>query len=153
MQKAIKASSTSSPSITGHILRINTYMMISSSRKNVFVLLLSMIISLAALLIASAILLPIPSFADRIYVIRQGTTLALGCDLTDDDFVATTKVFKYDQPNKLIFNCERSGGGGDVDLKKGESIALRCLHDNPITNARDAKMKLGELFYIICKQK
>jgi hypothetical protein len=128
-------------------------MMTSSSRKNVFVLLLSMIISLAVLLIASAILHPLPSYADRIYVISQGTTLALGCDLTDDDFVATTKVFKYDQPNKLTFNCERSGGGGDVDLKKGESISVRCLHDNPLTIARDVKMKLGELFYIICKQK
>jgi hypothetical protein len=127
-------------------------MMTSSSRKNVFVLLLSMIISLAVLLIASAIIHPLPSYANRIYVIRQGTTLALGCDLTDDDFVATTKVFKYDQPNKLTFNCERSGGGGgDVDLKKGESISVRCLHDNPLTIARDVKMKLGELFYIICK--
>ena len=129
--------------------------MISSSRKNVSVLLFGMIISLAALLIACVIMLPIPSFADRIYVIRQGTTLALGCDLTDyDDFVATTKVFKYDQPNKLTFNCERSGGGGgDVDLKKGESISLRCLHDNPLTIPKHAKMKSGELFYIICKQK
>ena len=70
---------------------------------------LSMIMSFAAILIASLrIVLPL-SFADRIYVIRQGTTLALGCDL-NDDFIATTKVFKYDQPNKLTFNCEKSGG-------------------------------------------
>jgi hypothetical protein len=105
-------------------------------------------ISFAALLIASTAVHPIPSFADRIYVIRQGTTLALGCDLTDD-FITATKVFKYDQPNKLIFNCERSGG--DLDLKKGESVALRCLHDNPITIPKHVKMKLGELFYIICR--
>jgi hypothetical protein len=50
---------------------------------------------------------------------------------------------------KLIFNCERPGG--DVDLKKGESIALRCLHDNPLTIAKHKKMDLGELFYVICK--
>jgi hypothetical protein len=120
----------------------------SSSNSNVFELFLAIIISFATALIASTIVHPIPSFADRIYVIRQGTTLALGCDLTDD-FIAATKVFKYDQPNKLIFNCERSGG--DLDLKKGESVALRCLHDNPITIPKHVKMKLGELFYIICK--
>ena len=114
-------------------------------------MLLTIVISLTAtILIASSIVLPLPSFADRIYAIHQGTTLALGCDLSnDDDFVATTKVFKYDQPNKLTFNCERSGG--DVNLKKGESIALRCLHDNPLTIAKDKKMNLGELFYVICK--
>jgi ABC-type multidrug transport system ATPase subunit len=117
----------------------------------VFVLLLTIVISFAAtILISSSIVLPLPSFADRIYAIHQGTTLALGCDLSNgDDFIATTKVFKYDQPNNLIFNCERSGG--HVDLKKGESIALWCLHDNPLTIAKHKKMNLGELFYVICK--
>ena len=106
----------------------------------------------ATILIASSIVPPLPSFADRIYAIHQGTTLALGCDLSNDnDFIATTKVFKYDQPHKLTFNCERSGG--QVDLKKGESIALRCLHDNPLIIAKHKKMNLGELFYVICKYK
>jgi hypothetical protein len=123
-------------------------MTIINSRKNVFVLFLTTILSFAVLIIESAIFLPLPSYADRIFVITQGSTLALGCGL-DDDFIATTKVFKYDQPNKLIFNCDRSGG--DVDLKKGESVSIRCLHDNPLTIARDVKMKLGDLFYIICK--
>jgi hypothetical protein len=123
-------------------------MTIINSRKNVFVLFLTTILSFAVLIIESAIFLPLPSYADRIFVIPQGSTLALGCGL-DDDFIATTKVFKYDQPNKLIFNCDRSGG--DVDLKKGESVSIRCLHDNPLTIGRDVKMKLGDLFYIICK--
>jgi hypothetical protein len=123
-------------------------MTIINSRKNVFVLFLTTILSFAVLIIESAIFLPLPSYADRIFVITQGSTLALGCGL-DDDFIATTKVFKYDQPNKLIFNCDRSGG--DVDLKKGESVSIRCLHDNHLTIARDVKMKLGDLFYIICK--
>jgi hypothetical protein len=123
-------------------------MTIINSRKNVFVLFLTTILSFAVLIIESAIFLLLPSYADRIFVITQGSTLALGCGL-DDDFIATTKVFKYDQPNKLIFNCDRSGG--DVDLKKGESVSIRCLHDNPLTIARDVKMKLGDLFYIICK--
>ena len=114
-------------------------------------MLLTIVISFAAtILISSSIVLPLPSFADRIYAIHQGTTLALGCDRSnDEDFIATTKVFKYDQPNKLIFNCERSGG--HVDLKKGESIALWCLHDNTLTIAKHKKMNLGELFYVICK--
>jgi hypothetical protein len=91
------------------------------------------------------------SFADKIYPMRQGTTLALGCDIVNDrDFMTSTRVFKYDQPNKLTFNCERPGG--DVDLKKGESITIRCLHDNALANAKDVKMKPGELFYIICQK-
>jgi hypothetical protein len=108
------------------------------------------LVSIAAVLMISALCVPLPSFADRIYVIRTGATISLGCDLSnDDDFISTTKVFNYDQPSKLTFNCERSGG--NIDLKKGESIALRCLHDNPLTIARDIKMKAGELFYILCK--
>lgn len=108
------------------------------------------LVSIAAVLMISALCVPLPSFADRIYVIRTGATISLGCDLSnDDDFIPTTKVFNYDQPSKLTFNCERSGG--NIDLKKGESIALRCLHDNPLTIARDIKMKAGELFYILCK--
>jgi hypothetical protein len=125
--------------------------MVTINTRNVFVLFLTVLVPVAALLIVSPMLLHL-SFADRIYAIHQGTTLAIGCDLNDDNnLIATTKVFKYDQPNKLTFNCERPGG--DVDLKKGESISLRCLHDNPLTIARDVKMKPGELFYVICKQK
>jgi hypothetical protein len=51
----------------------------------------------------------------------------------------------------MIFKCEKPGG--DVDLKKGESIALRCLHDNPLTIPKHAKMKAGELFYVLCNDK
>ena len=91
-------------------------------------------------------------FADRIYTISKGTTLALGCNISNDkDFITTTKVFNYDQPSKLTFNCQRSGG--DVNLKKGESIALRCLHDNPLGTTTDVKMKAGELFYVICNKR
>jgi hypothetical protein len=121
-------------------------MIIINGRK----LFVTFLVSIAAVLMISALCVPLPSFADRIYVIRTGATISLGCDLSnDDDFIPTTKVFNYDRPSKLTFNCERSGG--DVDLKKGESIALRCLHDNPLTIARDIKMKAGELFYILCK--
>ena len=108
------------------------------------------LVSLAAALMISPLCIPLPSFADRIYVIRAGATISLGCDLSnDDDFIPTTKIFNYDKPSKLTFNCERSGA--DIDLKKGESIAVRCLHDNPLTIAGDLKMKAGELFYILCK--
>jgi hypothetical protein len=121
--------------------------MITINGRKLFV---TFLVSIAAVLMISALCVPLPSFADRIYVIRTGATISLGCDLSnDDDFIPTTKVFNYDQPSKLTFNCERSGG--DVDLKKGESIALRCLHDNLLTIAKDIKMKAGELFYILCK--
>ena len=103
-------------------------------------------LSFSALII---LIVPLPSFADRIFTIRQYTTLAVGCDLnSSDDFIGTTKILTYDQPTKLIFNCERSGG--DVDMKKGESIALQCLHDNPLTIPKHVKMKTGELFYVLC---
>jgi hypothetical protein len=92
--------------------------------RNVFVIMLSF----SALII---LIIPLPSFADRIVTIHQYTTLAIGCDLSgNDNLIDTPKVLTYDQPTKLIFNCERSGG--DVDLKKGESVSLRCLHDNPL---------------------
>ena len=104
-------------------------------------------LSFSALII---LIVPLPSFADRIVTIRQYTTLAVGCDLNSSDaFIGTTKILTYDQPTKLIFNCERSGG--DVDLKKGEIVSVRCLHDNPLTIPKHAKMKAGELFYILCK--
>ena len=106
-------------------------------------------LSFSALII---LIVPLPSFADRIFTIRQYTTLAVGCDLnSSDDFIGTTKILTYDQPTKLIFNCERSGG--DVDMKKGESIALQCLHDNPLTTPKHVKMEAGELFYILCNVK
>jgi hypothetical protein len=98
------------------------------------------------------LIVPLPSFADRIVTIHQYTTLAVGCDLnSSDDFIGTTKILTYDQPTKLIFNCERSGG--DVDLKEGESITLQCLHDNPLTTTKHVKMKAGELFYVLCNVK
>ena len=106
-------------------------------------------LSFSALII---LIVPLPGFADRIFTIRQYTTLAVGCDLnSSDDFIGTTKILTYDQPTKLIFNCERSGG--DVDMKKGESIALQCLHDNPLTTPKHVKMEAGELFYILCNVK
>jgi hypothetical protein len=117
--------------------------------RNVFESFLAITLLFSALLISSILIAPLPSFADRIVAIRQGTTLAIGCDLSsNDDFIDTTKVLTYDQPTKLTFNCERSVG--DVDLKKGESISLRCLHDNPLTIPKHAKMKSGDLFYILC---
>jgi hypothetical protein len=81
------------------------------------------ILPFSALLIS---IVPLPSFADRIVTMRQYATLAIGCDLSNnDDFASSTKVLTYYQPTKIIFKCEKPGG--DVDLKKGESIALRCL--------------------------
>ena len=119
--------------------------------RNVFESFLAITLLSSALLISST-LVPSSSFADRIVTIRQGTTLGIGCDLSsNDNFIPTTKVFNHDQPSKLTFNCERSGG--DVDLKKGESIALQCLHDNPLTIPKHAKMKAGELFYVLCNAK
>jgi hypothetical protein len=105
----------------------------------------------SALLISST-LIPSPGFADRIVAIRQGTTLDIGCDLSsNDDFITTTKVFNHDKPSKITFNCERPGG--DVNLKKYESIALRCLYDNPLTVPKHVKMKAGEIFYVLCNAK
>jgi hypothetical protein len=119
--------------------------------RNVFESFLAITLLFSALLISST-LFPSPSFADRIVAIRQGTTLGIGCDLSnDDDFITSTKVLNYDQPSKLIFNCERSGAY--IELKKDESIALRCLHDNPLTIPKHAKMKAGELFYVLCNVK
>ena len=113
---------------------------------NSFVSFSAVMLSFSALLI---LLVPIPSFADRIVTVRQYTTLAVGCDLnSSEDFIGSTKILMYDQPTKLTFNCERPGG--DIDLKKGESIALRCLHDNPLTIPKHAKMKAGDLFYVLC---
>ena len=113
---------------------------------NSFVSFSAVMLSFSALLI---LLVPIPSFADRIVTVRQYTTLAVGCDLnSSEDFIGSTKILMYDQPTKLTFNCERPGG--DINLKKGESIALRCLHDNPLTIPKHAKMKAGDLFYVLC---
>jgi hypothetical protein len=96
------------------------------------------------------LIVPLPSFADRIIAVRQYTTLAVGCDLSNsNDFIDTAKVLNYNQPTKLKFSCERPGG--DIDLKKRESVSLQCLHDNPLTIPKHAKMKAGDLFYIICK--
>jgi hypothetical protein len=122
-----------------------------TNRRNGFVSFLAVML----LLISSLLILifPLPSFADRIVTVRQYTTLAFGCDLGNntEDFASTTKVLTYDQPTRLTLNCERPGG--DIDLKKGESIALRCLHDNPLTIPKHAKMKAGDLFYVLCNGK
>jgi hypothetical protein len=127
-------------------------MILGFNNRNAFVSFLAFIISFLVLLVLSTLIVPLPSFADRIVAIRQGTTLAVGCDISNgDDLIATTQVLKYDQPTKSVFNCERPGG--DVDLKKGESIALRCLHDNPLTIPKHVKMKAGELFYVLCNVK
>jgi hypothetical protein len=101
---------------------------------------------------ALVLIVPLPSFADRIVSIHQYTTLAIGCDLNgDDDFIYPTKALTYDQPTKPTFNCERLGA--DIDLKKGESISIQCLHDNALTMPKHVKMKAGELFYILCNIK
>ena len=70
---------------------------------------------------ALILLNPKPSFADRLIVVRQYTTLTVG-DLSngnDNDVTYGTDVFNYNQPIKLTVNCERPGG--DIDLKKGGS--------------------------------
>ena len=121
-------------------------MILAFNYRNAFVSISAVIVLFSALLI---LIVPAPSFADRIVTIRQGATLEVGCNLSSgDDFIGTTKVLTYDQPTKLIFNCERSGG--DIDLKKGESIDLQCPHDNPLTIPKHVKMKAGELFYVLC---
>jgi hypothetical protein len=118
-------------------------------RRNAFVSFLAVILLISALILVD----PRPSFADRIVPVRQGTTLAVGCDLSNDDrkFIYPSKVLNYDESTKLTFKCERSGG--DFDLQKGESIALRCLHDNPLTIPKHVRMKTGELFYVLCNGK
>jgi hypothetical protein len=124
-------------------------MILAFNYRNAFVSFSAVIVLFSALLI---LVVPSPSFADRIVTIRQYATLAVGCDLSSgDDSIGTTKILTYDQPTKLIFNCERSGG--DIDLKKGESMSVRCLHDNPLTIPKHVKMKAGELFYVLCNEK
>jgi hypothetical protein len=121
-----------------------------TNRRNALVSYLAVML----LLIPTLLILidPLPSFADRIVTIHQHTTLDIGCDLSSgDNFTGTTKILTYDQPTKLIFNCERSGG--HVNLKKGESVSLQCLHENPLTIPKHVKMKAGELFYILCNEK
>jgi hypothetical protein len=127
-------------------------MVLTFKDRNAFVSFLAIMLLSSTFSIALILAVPLPSFADRIVAVRQGTTLAIGCDLSSgDDFFNTTKVLKYDQSTKVTFNCERPGG--DVDLKKGESISLRCLHDNPLAIPKHVKMKAGELFYILCNVK
>ena len=124
-------------------------MILAFNYRHAFVSFSAIILLFSALLI---LIVTTPSFADKIVTIRPHTTLAVGCDLSSsDDFIGTTKILTYDQPTKLIFNCERSGG--DVDLKEGESITLQCLHDNPLTTTKHVKMKAGELFYVLCNEK
>ena len=73
-----------------------------------------MMLSFSVLL---TLIAPLPSFADRIVIIHQYTTPAIGCDLSNgDNFIGDAKVLTYDQPTKLTLNCERTGA--DVDLKK-----------------------------------
>jgi|SRR5215212_2088856 len=121
-------------------------MILAFNDRDAFVSFLSVILLFLVLII---LIVPLPSFADRIVTIRQGATLDIGCDLSNnDDFIDIKKVLTYDQPTKLTFNCERPGG--DVNLKKAESITLQCLHDSPLAIPKHAKMKAGELFYVIC---
>ena len=123
-------------------------MILAFNDGNAFISFLAVVLSFSAFFL----IVPLPGFANRIVAIRQYTTLAVGYDLSNgDDFITTTKVFNYDQPTKLTSNCERAGG--DIDLQKGESISLRCLHDNPLTISKHVNMKARELFYVLCKVK
>ena len=123
-------------------------MILAFNKRNAFVSFLAVVLSFSTLVL----IIPLPSFADRIVSIHQYATLAIGCDLNSDDyFIYPTKALTYDQPTKLTFNCERSGA--DIDLKKGESISIQCLHDNALTIPKHVKMKIGELFYILCNVK
>jgi hypothetical protein len=120
-------------------------MILAFKKRNAFVSFLAIVLSFSALVL----IVPLPSFADRIVSIHQYNTLAIGCDLdSDDNFIYPTKALTYDQPTKLTFKCEWSGG--DIDLKKGESISIQCLHDNPLTMPKHVKMKAGEIFYVLC---
>jgi hypothetical protein len=124
----------------------------ASNTRDVFVSVYAIISFAVMILLVATPMVVSLSFADQIYPMRPGATLALGCDLAHNkDFMTSTRVFKYDQPNKTTFNCERLRG--DVDLKKGESITIRCFHDNALANATEVKMKPGELFYVICQKK
>jgi hypothetical protein len=121
-------------------------MMVINNGRKFFV---AFLVSLAAVLMISPLCIPLPSFADRIYVTRTGATISLGCDVSNDEISFQLQKFSItiNQANLHLIAKDRA----EIDLKKGESIAVRCLHDNPLTIARDLKMKAGELFYILCK--
>ena len=124
-------------------------MVLAFNYRNAVVSFSAVILLFSALLI---LIVPTLGFADRIVTIRQGATLEVGCNLSSgDDFIDTTKILTYDQPTKLTFNCERLGG--DIDLNKGGSVSVRCLHDNPLTIPKHVNMKTGELFYVLCNVK
>ena len=124
-------------------------MILAFNKRNAFVSFLAVVLSFSAL---SVFIVPLPSFADKIVSIHQYNTLAIGCDLdSDDNFIYPTKALTSEQPTKLTFKCERSGG--DIDLKKGEIISILCLHNNVLTMPKHVKMKAGELFYILCNIK
>jgi hypothetical protein len=131
-------------------------MVLAFNDRNAFVSFLVVTLSFSAISITLILVIvaPLPSFADRIVAMRQGTTLAISCDPDNtDNFINTSIVLNYGQPSKIIFHCLGSLAGGDVDLKKGQSITLRCLHDNPVIIPKDVKMKAGDLFYILCNVK
>ena len=79
-------------------------MILDFNCRNALVSFSSVILLFSALLI---LIFPAPSFADRILMIHQAATLEVGCDLSSgNDFIGTTKILTYDQPTKLILNCE-----------------------------------------------
>jgi hypothetical protein len=69
-------------------------MVFAFNDRNAFVSFLAVILSFAALSIALLLAVPMPSFADRIYAIRQGITLAIGCDPNNDDNVIDATSFQ-----------------------------------------------------------
>jgi hypothetical protein len=73
-------------------------MILAFTKRNAFVSFLAVVLSFSALVL----IIPLPSFADRIVSIHQYTTLAIGCDLNSDDYlIYPTKALTYDQPTKL----------------------------------------------------
>ena len=68
-------------------------MMISDSNRNVFVLIYIMISFVVIILLVATPIVAHLSFADKIYPIRPGATLALGCDLVNDKDFATSTEF------------------------------------------------------------
>jgi hypothetical protein len=79
-------------------------MVLAFNDRNAFVSFLVVTLSFSAIsiMLILVIVSPLPSFADRIVAIRQGTTLAISCDPNNNDnFIDTTKVLNYDQPSKL----------------------------------------------------
>ena len=94
--------------------------------------------------------LPLPSFADRTYILHTDDTLVLGCDV--DIFIATT-TFQMDKdfaPRPFTATCEKAGGY--YPMHKGDSVAFWCYHDNILIIGKHVKMSSGEKIDVKCEK-